>query len=119
MRICTVYCFQVIENFKERPVEMVANTAFELIAQSSLVHRHVGWMLLEDLTRFIVMFSIVYFERDPRIFIKCLRYKWNLISPEMCLSLRSRVFEAIDTIVDEVRGFALFCCCGWFLGKLA
>lgn len=58
---------------------MVANTAFELIAQSSLVHRHVGWMLLEDLTR----------------------YKWNLISPEMCLSLRSRVFEAIDTIVDE------------------
>ncbi|KAK6035311.1 hypothetical protein COOONC_27183 [Cooperia oncophora] len=88
--ICAVYdpstsnpdrmkCTQVIENFKDGPPEIVANTAFELITRNSSILRHTGWTLLEDL----------------------IRYKWNSIPPELCLALRSRICEAIDTLMQE------------------
>ncbi|PIO75133.1 hypothetical protein TELCIR_02845 [Teladorsagia circumcincta] len=88
--ICAIYdpstsnpdrmkCTQIIENFKDGPPEVVANTAFELISQNSSILRHTGWTLLEDL----------------------IRYKWNSIPPELCLALRNRIFQAIDTLVQE------------------
>ncbi|WKY16383.1 hypothetical protein Q1695_001218 [Nippostrongylus brasiliensis] len=74
-----VKCTQAIEAFKEGPADVVANTSFALISQNSLIHRHTGWSLLEDL----------------------IRYKWNSLPSELCLELRNRVFQAVDTLEQE------------------
>ncbi|KAE9415576.1 hypothetical protein Angca_005261, partial [Angiostrongylus cantonensis] len=72
-------CTQIVENFKEGPVDSVLNVAFEVISQNSLILRYTGWTLIEDL----------------------IRYKWNSIPTNLRLELRSRVFHAIDVLLSE------------------
>ncbi|KAK5977298.1 hypothetical protein GCK32_011553 [Trichostrongylus colubriformis] len=72
-------CTQAIEDFKDGPPESVANTAFELISQNSPILRHTGWTLLEDL-------------------IRC---KWVSLSSELRMIVRNRIFQAIDTLLQE------------------
>ncbi|KJH44079.1 hypothetical protein DICVIV_09889 [Dictyocaulus viviparus] len=70
---------QMIEGFKEGPVDLVVEKLFDIISRSSLLIQYTSWTLIEDV----------------------IRYKWNLIATNIRLDLRNRVFHAIDIQVSE------------------
>ncbi|KHJ98040.1 cation diffusion facilitator family transporter [Oesophagostomum dentatum] len=72
-------CTQTVEEFKEGPPELLASVAFQLISDSTVILRHTGWTLLEDL----------------------IRYKWNSVTSEFRVELRNRVFQTVEASVSE------------------
>uniref|UniRef100_A0A1I7XLD2 Importin N-terminal domain-containing protein n=1 Tax=Heterorhabditis bacteriophora TaxID=37862 RepID=A0A1I7XLD2_HETBA len=74
-----VRCTQMIETLKEGCPDVIANVGFELVNKSDPFLSHVGWTFIEDL----------------------IRYKWNQLTSDYRLELRSRILQLIEVQLTE------------------